>query len=95
MRLRLADLIERTVKTGTHLVTEVMRPSRKGRRYTNSSHGRSFFDGPFVETKELIGGYVIVHAGSLDDAGRVAERYIEVVGAEEVDLRESSDLGVT
>jgi hypothetical protein len=88
VRSRLAGLIERTVRTGTHLVTEVMRPSRRGRRYTNTSNGRSFFDGPFVETKELIGGYVIVEASSLDDAGPVAERYMEVVGAEEVDVRE-------
>lgn len=29
-------------------------------------------DGPFVEVKELIGGYMIVSASSLDEAVRVA-----------------------
>jgi hypothetical protein len=45
-------------------------------------------DGPFAETKELIGGYVIVSAESLDDAGQVAAQYIKVVEADEVDVRE-------
>lgn len=30
-------------------------------------------DGPFVEVKELVGGYMIVSADSLDDAIKVAE----------------------
>jgi hypothetical protein len=46
------------------------------------------FDGPFIESKELVGGYVIVSAESLDDAGRWARRYLETVGADEVDVRE-------
>ena len=36
----LAQLIEETTATGMHLVTETMRPSRRGRRYKNSSDGR-------------------------------------------------------
>ena len=46
------------------------------------------FDGPFVETKELLAGYVIVSAESLDEAGRWAARYIEAVEATEVEVRE-------
>ena len=45
-------------------------------------------DGPFVETKELIAGYVIVTAASLEDAGQWALKYIGVVEADEVDVRE-------
>ncbi len=71
-----------------HLATESMAPSRKGRRYKNSSNGVTFFDGPMVETKELIGGYVIVSAESLEEACRWAEQYIDVVAAGEVDVRE-------
>lgn len=70
------------------VVTETMRPSSRGRRYKNSSNGVTTMDGPFAETKELIGGYVIVSAESLDDAGRVAAQYIRVVDADEVDVRE-------
>lgn len=84
----LARLIEETTRGGIHLATETMRPSRRGRRYKNSRNGVSVYDGPFVETKELIAGYVIVSAASLEEAGRWAERYIDTVEASEVDLRE-------
>ena len=45
-------------------------------------------EGPFTETKELIAGYVIVAASSMEEAGEWAERYADVVGANEVDVRE-------
>jgi hypothetical protein len=82
----LARLIDET--RGVHLVTETMRPSRRGRRYTNSRDGVSVHDGPFTETKELIGGYVVVSAASLEEAGRWALKYFDTVEADEVDLRE-------
>jgi hypothetical protein len=65
-----------------------MRPSRRGRRYKNSRNGVSVFDGPFVESKELIAGYVIVSAESLDAAGSWVMKYLTAVEADEVDLRE-------
>ncbi|HEY6554796.1 MAG TPA: YciI family protein, partial [Vicinamibacteria bacterium] len=87
----MARLIDETTRAGTHLVTEAMRPSARGRRYKNSREGVRFTDGPFAESKELIAGYVIVAADSLEDAGRWATRYIEAVEAEEVDLLEMED----
>ena len=75
----------------THLLTETMRPSARGRRYTNTQNGISVTDGPFTESKELIGGYVIVSAASLDEADRWARLYIDAVGPEEVDVRELDD----
>ena len=71
-----------------HIVTETMRPSAKGRRYKNSRDGITVTDGPFVESKELIGGYVIVSAASLDAAGGLVMKYLTAVEADEVDLRE-------
>jgi hypothetical protein len=87
-RAAMTHLIEETGKTGVHLATETTRPSAKGRRYKNAQDGVRVFDGPFTETKELLGGYVIVDVDSLDAASRWAEKYIKVVGAEEVDVRE-------
>ena len=71
-----------------HILSETMRPSRKGRRYKHAKEGISVFDGPFTETKELIAGYIIVSAESLDNAGRWAQQYLHVVEAEEVEVRE-------
>lgn len=38
-------------------------------------HGgtRKLTDGPFMEGKEMLGGYIIVKAGNLDEAARLAE----------------------
>jgi hypothetical protein len=54
----------------------------------NSREGVSVYDGPFIETKELIAGYVVVSAASFEDAGRWAVQYVHAVEADEVDLRE-------
>ncbi len=65
-----------------------MRPSARGRRCKNTAAGITFMDGPFSESKELIGGYVIIEVASRDEASRWAERYIATVRADEVDLLE-------
>ena len=65
-----------------------MTPSRRGRRYSNTHDGKIFYDGPFAESKELIGGYVIVTADSLEDACKWVPSYMDTVGADEVDVRE-------
>jgi hypothetical protein len=87
-RAALARLIDEGTRTGTVLASETLRRSARGRRYKNVRDGVRVIDGPFTESKELIGGYVIVSAGSLDDADRWARLYIDTVEAEEVDLRE-------
>lgn len=87
-RAALARLIDEAVASGAHIVTETMRPSRRGRRYRNTRDGIGVYDGPFIETKELIGGYILISAASLDEAGRIAVRYLETVEAGEVDVRE-------
>jgi hypothetical protein len=86
-RAELSRLIEETTRSGVHLATETLRSSRRGRRYKNSRNGVSVFDGPFVESKELLAGYIVIAAASLDDADRWARRYIDVVEADEVDVR--------
>src|SRR6185295_812465 len=66
-RASFSQLIDEATRSGTHVLTETMRPSRRGRRYRNSVDGISTFDGPFAETKELLAGYTIIAAGSLDE----------------------------
>jgi hypothetical protein len=87
-QVELARLIDETEHTGMHLATATMRPSARGRRYKNSRDGVSITDGPFTESKELIAGFVIVSAESLEEAAQWAARYIDAVEADEVDLLE-------
>lgn len=87
-RADVGRLIDETERAGAHVATVTMRPSSRGRRYKNSREGVRITDGPFTESKELIAGYVIVSAASLDEAGRWAFRYLEAVEADEVDVLE-------
>ena len=87
-RSALATLIDASTQVGVHLARVTLRPSSRGRRYVNSRNGVSMFDGPFVESKELLSGFMIITAASLDEAGRWAERYLSVVESNEVDVRE-------
>jgi hypothetical protein len=87
-RTAVARLVEETSRSGVHLASETLRPSRRGRRYKNSINGVTVTDGPFTESKEMIGGYVILIVDSRDQADGWARRYLAVVDAEEVDLRE-------
>jgi hypothetical protein len=53
---------------GTILGGEGLKPSAKGTRVRRMAKQRFIVDGPFAETKELVGGYMIVQARSLDEA---------------------------
>jgi len=87
-RAAMSRLVDESTRSGLHVASESLRPSARGRRYKNSTEGRRVIDGPFTETKELIAGYCIVNANSLEDACRWAEKYIDVVETDEVDVRE-------
>jgi hypothetical protein len=87
-RSELARLIDETTDNGVHVVTETMRPSRRGRRYMNSRDGVGIYDGPFIETKELLGGYIVLSAASIEEAERWAVPYMHAVEGDEVDVHE-------
>ena len=87
-RSRLALLIDDATRRGVHLATESLKPSRRGRRLTNTRNGVVMVDGPFAETKELIGGYVVVLAESIDEVAGWADRYIRIADTDEIDIRE-------
>jgi hypothetical protein len=87
-KTRLTHLIEDATRRGVHLATETLKPSRRGRRITNTRNGVVMVDGPFAETKELIGGYVVVLAESLDEVTGWAENYIRAADTDEIDIRE-------
>lgn len=40
--------------------------------------GRSVTDGPFAETKELVGGYALVEAKSKEAATKLATQFMEI-----------------
>jgi hypothetical protein len=48
-------------------------PLEEGGKLLRGPRGKSLTDGPFVEAKEIVGGYVIIHADSLDAAAAIAK----------------------
>ena len=59
-----------------------------GKRLRFQDNHLTVLDGPFSESKELIGGFSIMELPSLDEAIEVARRYAAILGGTlEVDLR--------
>lgn len=59
---------EELVRAGVLLAGEGLHPSRSGVRVRFAGDTRSVVDGPFAETRELIAGYWLLQARSLDEA---------------------------
>lgn len=70
---------------GVLISSATLLPSKKAARLTRT---RTWTDGPFAESKELVAGFSIVELPSLDAAKRWAEAYGEILGDNEVDVRE-------
>jgi hypothetical protein len=65
---------EELVKAGVMLAGEGLHPSSKGARVKFSGDKKTVIDGPFAETKELVAGFWLWEAKSLDDAVKWAKR---------------------
>jgi hypothetical protein len=70
----MAKYNEELVKAGAMLAGDGLQPSSKGARVRYSGSKRTIIDGPFTETKELIAGFWIIQAKSLDEAIEWARR---------------------
>jgi hypothetical protein len=62
------------VKAGVMLAGEGLLPTSKGKRVVFSSGAPRIVDGPFTETKEVIGGYWLWQVKSMDEALEWARR---------------------
>ena len=74
----MGKLIEEMTKAGVLLSTAGLRPTSEGVRVRLSRGKVSTVDGPFAETKEVIGGYAILEAKSMKEAIALTERFLEV-----------------
>ena len=78
----MGKLIEEMTRSGALVSTAGLRPTAEGVRL-RSQYGRiSHTDGPFTETKEVIGGYAILEAPSMKEAIALTERFLRVHGDE-------------
>ena len=86
---------EQLSKAGVFLAGEGLHPTSKGKRVKFSGTQRTVIDGPFAETKELIAGYWLWQARSMDEAVEWLKR-APFDGGTEVEIRqvfEAADFG--
>lgn len=92
----MGKLIEEFMAKGALLDTAGLRPTAEGVRLRNNHGKLSRTDGPFTESREVVGGYAILQADSLADAIKLTERFLEVHGDEwnvECEVRQIEDMG--
>jgi hypothetical protein len=82
---------EELVKAGVMLAGEGLRPSSKGKRITFTSDKPTIVDGPFAETKELIGGFWLWQVRSMEEAVEWIKRAPFGPGAE-IEIRQIAEL---
>jgi hypothetical protein len=78
----MGKLMEELTRTGALVSTAGLRPTSEGVRVRLRNGKLSTTDGPFTETKEVIGGYAMLEAKSMDEAIDLARRFLRVHGDE-------------
>jgi len=85
---KMGKLVEEGMKSGWLLGTEGCLPSALGARVRFSNGKHTVTDGPFTESKEVVGGFAILQAKSKEEAIKLAKDFLEVVGGGECELRQ-------
>jgi hypothetical protein len=84
----MGKLIEEGMKAGWLLSTEGCLPTAMGARVRRSGDNVSVTDGPFTESKEMVGGFAILKANSKEEAIELTKHFLSVVGQGECELRQ-------
>jgi hypothetical protein len=85
---QMGKLIEEGFKAGWLVSTEGCLPSALGARVRITDGRLTVTDGPFTESKELVGGFAILRANSKEEAIQLAKDFLTVVGNGECELRQ-------
>jgi len=89
----MGKLIEEGFKAGWLVATEGCLPTAKGARVRRSGNNISVIDGPFTESKEVIGGFAILRANSKAEAIELAKQFLKLAGEGECELRQIYEHG--
>jgi hypothetical protein len=89
----MAEYHEQLNKAGVLLDGNGLQPSRKGWRVKFAGGRRTEIDGPFTETKELIGGYTIIQVKSREEALEWVRRWPNPLNHDgEIEIRQLFEL---
>jgi len=74
----MGKFIEETTKSGNFISGAGLQPTSAGARVTLRKGKIGVTDGPFTESKEIVGGYSIMEAKSREEALALARRFMEL-----------------
>ena len=78
----MGKLMEEMTRDGSLVTTAGLRPTAEGKRVRSRFGKLAVTDGPFTESKEVIGGYAIIEAKSMAHAIELTKRFLLVHGDE-------------
>src|SRR5438034_10364473 len=76
----MGKLIEEMTREGVLIHTAGLRPTMERVRLRGDK--LSTIDGPFTATKETVGGFAILEAGSMHEASELTKRFLRMHGKE-------------
>lgn len=86
---KMGAFIEESISKGILITAEGVHPSEKGARVRKARGGAiTATDGPFTETKEVIGGFGLINAADRAEAVAYAQRYADLFAEVEVEVRQ-------
>jgi hypothetical protein len=74
----MGEFVGEAKKSGSIIDGAGLSPTARGKRVRLSRGKLTVSDGPFTETKEVIGGYALVEAKSFDEALALATRFMDL-----------------
>ncbi len=74
----IGKLSQEAISAGILLANEGLQPTSKGALVKVTGGKLRVLDGPFADTKEVIGGFAILQASSREEAIRLGKRFMQV-----------------
>jgi hypothetical protein len=74
----MGEFVSEGFKSGVVKDTAGLKPTAEGFRVRSSGNRLTVTDGPFTETKEVVGGYALVEVGSREEAMKLAREFMEL-----------------
>jgi hypothetical protein len=74
----MGEFVGRMFASGALKDTNGLQPTSKGKRIRSKGGKLRTTDGPFTESKEVVGGYAIVEAPTYGEAMKVATEFMEL-----------------
>jgi hypothetical protein len=87
-KAELARLKNEMVKAGVLVKSVTLKPSNTAKRLAFTNNALHVMDGPFAESKELVGGFAILDLSGIDEALELCRSYALILGGTlEIDVR--------